>query len=424
MWGRTRRNEVTIGLAPPGLGGTSDPGDSARSQVFPNLGTAMLKDLEITGFRGFESLKIDHLGGVNLVLGKNGVGKTSLLESLWLYSAPTNPVVIREILESREEFRVSTSGLTEVDLPALFFQRQSSRQLPFSCSIGPVDRDYQVQIRYEPMFSKKDMESLKSQGWLPSEVKRPIDGDAYPALVIEAWGQTGILMPDAFKQGLVRFSTDYNSAPFMRLSGEMDKRVASWWSTIALSDAEDRIIQMMQLIAPVERIAMVGPNADEVASNRQRGGRFVIRLNGVGAPQPLKSLGDGAERLFRTALSIEFSRHQAAMEKEVDQLNSTSAHPHPPGWCVLLDEVDVGLHYSVLEDYWDSLFGLAHELGVQVFATTHSRECIEAFQKAALRRTDVDGVAIRLERSRDGIRAVTITETDLTTVVESGIEIR
>ncbi|GAC1393566.1 MAG: hypothetical protein NVS4B11_00190 [Ktedonobacteraceae bacterium] len=46
------------------------------------MGDLILPSLEIRNFRGFHHLQIERLGRVNLIVGKNNIGKTSLLEAL------------------------------------------------------------------------------------------------------------------------------------------------------------------------------------------------------------------------------------------------------------------------------------------------------------------------------------------------------
>ena len=62
-----------------------------------------LSTFEIHGFGAFEHLKLDRLGRVNLFVGKNNVGKTSLLEALWVYANQGSPLVLWSLLESRDE---------------------------------------------------------------------------------------------------------------------------------------------------------------------------------------------------------------------------------------------------------------------------------------------------------------------------------
>ena len=50
---------------------------------------------------------------------------------------------------------------------------------------------------------------------------------------------------------------------------------------------------------------------------------------------------------------------------------------------ILIDEIEIGIHHTKIKDFWVNIFKIAKELDVQVFATTHSDECIEAFVEAS-----------------------------------------
>ena len=63
----------------------------------------ILDSVEINGFRAFRHLRIEHLGRVNLIVGKNNVGKTSFLDAIWLYAYGGSPQIIWQILEAHEE---------------------------------------------------------------------------------------------------------------------------------------------------------------------------------------------------------------------------------------------------------------------------------------------------------------------------------
>ena len=68
---------------------------------------------------------------------------------------------------------------------------------------------------------------------------------------------------------------------------------------------------------------------------------------------------------------------------------------------ILIDEIENGLHYSRLESIRERILWLSREFNVQVFATTHSYECVEAahaaFKHAEL---DDDFSLLRLQRNR------------------------
>lgn len=91
------------------------------------MGNLILDSLEIRNFRGFEHLQIERLGRVNLVVGKNNVGKSALLEALRLYARRAHPSLIWTLLELREEVEQDVrrslnraSSIEEVDDSVLF----------------------------------------------------------------------------------------------------------------------------------------------------------------------------------------------------------------------------------------------------------------------------------------------------------------
>lgn len=76
---------------------------------------------------------------------------------------------------------------------------------------------------------------------------------------------------------------------------------------------------------------------------------------------PLGSYGNGMDRIFGIGLALVNAKYGM----------------------VLVDEADTSLHYSVLPDFWKLITETAHRFNVQVFATFHSRDCIQAFQQAS-----------------------------------------
>jgi AAA15 family ATPase/GTPase len=98
------------------------------------------------------------------------------------------------------------------------------------------------------------------------------------------------------------------------------------------------------------------------------------------------------------------------------------------GGFLLIDEFENGLHFSVQEEVWKIIFMLAKELDIQVFATTHSWDCIESFTKVALSVPD-NGVLFKMSRSRltsdnGKIIATVYNEAALQTITASELEVR
>ncbi len=94
------------------------------------MGTLILNSLEIRNFRAFRDLKIEHLGRVNLLVGKNNVGKTSLLEALQMYaSRATTSTIISDIMEIGSEIRLPSKEITCVLVPANGLNREQIIEL-------------------------------------------------------------------------------------------------------------------------------------------------------------------------------------------------------------------------------------------------------------------------------------------------------
>ena len=170
---------------------------------------------------------------------------------------------------------------------------------------------------------------------------------------------------------------------------------------MALTEEESQVVKTLNLIYSerVERVAMIG---EDSGSRRGAGRRPVVRLRDEPRPVPLRSLGDGAVRLFGVALALANSKD---------------------GF-LLIDEAENGIHHSIQRDFWTMILKAAHQNNVQVLATTHSWDCVAGFAKAATEIEEVDGALVRLDRYDDRIRAVEYTEDDLRIAAKHGIEVR
>ena len=172
--------------------------------------------------------------------------------------------------------------------------------------------------------------------------------------------------------------------------------IVELWDTIALTDDEDRVINALRPILgdQVKRIAVIG--------DKHNRGRVVAKIQDQTFPIPLKSLGDGALRLFGVALVL---------------INSRDSF-------LLIDEAENGIHHSVQPNFWRMVFKTAHANNVQVIATTHSFDCVRGFAQAAVECEEVEGALVRIERKDEEMWAVEYSERDLRIAAEQRIEVR
>jgi AAA15 family ATPase/GTPase len=185
---------------------------------------------------------------------------------------------------------------------------------------------------------------------------------------------------------------------FISAGCEMSERnIEKWWSKTALTEAEIFVTKALNIIEPkVERISQI---KDDTSTSR-----FLIRLSDQKKPVPLRSMGDGINRILTIILAM---------------VNCENGY-------LLIDEFENGLHYSVQEKLWKIIFHLAERLNIQVFVTTHSNDTIRAFENIVNQNEIIplDGLLIKLENIDDTIEATTFEPSELKVITDNLIEVR
>ena len=185
---------------------------------------------------------------------------------------------------------------------------------------------------------------------------------------------------------------------FVRTSRMTPRDVVRTFSKFVLTPGHETIRQALRIIEPA--VDDIAPIADYRAPfGRDAPGGVVLRLRGAEDRVPIGSMGDGMWHMLGLALSI----------------------ANADGGVLLIDEIDTGLHYSVMEGMWRMLSKAAAARSVQVFATTHSRDCWESL--AAVAQGDGGDVTIqRIDRSRG--EAVAFSREAIVVAAERNIEVR
>jgi predicted ATP-dependent endonuclease of OLD family len=316
----------------------------------------MIHDFKITGFRHFRDVKLTQLKRVNLFVGKNSSGKSALLEALILFFSEMSPRYLPLIQAARHE----NWDVGEEDSPSplrhLFFNHTFPEIGAPGIGLASTNDARSFELKTKNYKVEVDGQATI---YTPITEDLFIDADYLePCLVIERQGYQKRLSrldkPDQLRRSIGYLHNRGNSQVFfVPTRGMGDRELGSLWDMVSLTDAEADVITGLKLIEPdVEGIAFVGsPSRDRTA---------LVRLRNHSVPVPLKSLGDGMSRILQIIVSL------------VNAKNNT----------LIIDEFENGLHWSVQEEVWALIFRLSQLLNVQVFATTHSRDCVEGFEKA------------------------------------------
>ncbi len=321
----------------------------------------MLTGVEITNYRGFQSYQMEGLAQVNLLVGKNNSGKTALAEAVHLVMAGGDPTVLSEAAHRRGEMTSSEDGRLYPDLSHFFHGHEICSDSSFS--IRSDDGFPKITVRLIPL---EEDPSLFSESHPDEEFETPptygvmIEGAAGFGSEINDLGlsERGALIfnPRARgRQPVIGAGVPLRPILFVPIDSVPSRRLVQLWKQAVLTSKKDEVVGAMQLIADSIHDIVFLPS--EGVSRSASGPRdWYVVTTDYGKPIPLGSFGDGVRRLMILALSL-------------SQVG---------GGTLLVDEIDTGLHYSVMADMWKLVVKKAVESNVQVFATTHSWDCIEA----------------------------------------------
>jgi hypothetical protein len=367
----------------------------------------VLRHLHIENFRGLREFEMTGLGRVNLLVGTNNCGKTSVLEAIHILSVPGSPAAIWSTLLRRGETHAEANE-REGDVAHLVHGHEIAIGPAFEVS-GTNDADARS---VTATFEERDLTELRTlarrlqidESTPKSDAEGPF---ASTVLRLEwRWGQQqddlrwpvtrrGGLFRDLYSGGPPRTVEERPPVHFITAEGMAQDAVISLFDETVLTPDEATVLQALRTIEPgIERLASVG------STSRSRGGaRGGIAMLLDGKRVPIGSMGDGIWRLLGITLAL----------------------VRASGGILLIDEIDTGLHFSVLVDMWRLVFETASRLDVQVFATTHSRDCYEALASV----TQPGRHDISLQRiERDRPLAVAFSELEIRQAAERSIEVR
>ncbi len=364
------------------------------------MSNLILNSLEVRNFRTFRDLKIEHLGRINLLVGKNNVGKTSLLEAIRLYaSRASTPAFIWEIMSARYEAKHPFVNVRDMlaALKYLFHGREDIKPGLQPIQIGPINSPSEtLSIAIDWSVTETRNGTVHTRPLEPGEDYT--SDNLAPRFTIQAAG-TALSYPidPSLPQGILRLNSNEIPCVFTSANGLSGQRLTELWDSIALTKLETDVLTALRLIAPgVADLNFVSTPL----SGRER--IPVVRLVDNDEPLPLYSLGDGMLRALGISLAL---------------VNAKDG-------ILLIDEFENGLYYTVQPDLWQFIFRVARRLNVQVFATTHSWDCIKAFQKAASAEKQTEGLLIRLESKKGDIAPTLFDDHQLEIATREQIEVR
>lgn len=365
----------------------------------------MIDSFEIKNYRNLDGLKIKSFGKVNLIAGKNNTGKTNFLQALELFVSDFSIEILKSHFIKRRELEIrkyrneNSSNIENLNFEVfsnLFKDRIVNDIFEENIILKSLDKSTKVNIAF--LAETDDNEFSRFRQMTLEEVKGSDLSLIRKGLEINVNNERVRLI--AFNRDFSRtfFGITKSDVKFQFIETDsIEKGLnSSLWDNIALSESENYIIDALKIIdESIERLTFIGENNSERYA--------VVKIKNKNKVIPLKTMGDGINRILTIILAL------ANVEN---------------GY-LFIDEFENGLHYSVQEDLWKIIFHLAEQLNIQIFATTHSNDCIDAFQKVVNSpQNNVSGQYIRLENKNNEIREVSYSDDEIKYASENDIEVR
>lgn len=354
----------------------------------------ILKDLTIRGFRGFRDIKLSDMGNINIIVGNNNSGKTSILEAIALFCNPLDPVRWFEI--SKRSFYSARALRYRPDLESIkwIFQKQEISQ--------NKDEYYQeliIQANGKTTIKELTAEIEKISGIRVSETQdNELEIDNENIVIEDAINDIG---GEIESQGLeVNIKAKYIEEDNLIQNQEIKEKFQFWEDERFISKKRKQEFINTNIVSPaysncvsivLSRLILEDQkNKDEVLNlirlfdeqiidimilTPKHFGNLYIKHEKLGLP-PLDIFGDGIKKTIAMALALQSAKNGI----------------------LLIDEIETSIHVSALNEIFAWLVKSCLQQNIQLIVITHSLEAVDAM--------------ISCDNSTDNIVAFQLNNTD------------
>ncbi len=328
----------------------------------------MITSLKIENFKSLESFELVGMKPIVLLSGRNNSGKTTILESLFLFLDHRAP----ESFIKLNNFRGISQPITTSTWESLFHNMNVKNPISVSVIDDGIETtlSYSIDKNYIPSDATMHPDVLNrfvSAAKTSYSLKYNLFQKDYEEIGHFTISDAGILGNNSVKNG--QNPIEMRHAQFINnMIATNDVSINDWYGQIELSGNKGEILEILKIIEPkitdVRSISI--------------GGQPILYANIAEKMLPLKLCGDGINRLLYIVASI--------MEN--------------PNSVIFIDEIETGFHYSLYSKIWEIIAKISKQNHCQIFVTTHSIECIngaiEGIKKAEM---TTDFIYYRLDRN-------------------------
>lgn len=363
------------------------------------IGLPMIKKIKLQNFKLFKNIEINNIEQITLIGGANNTGKTSLLEAIFMFYDRANPdAILRQF---------SWRGVTSIPLKpdtmwAPFFFGYKLEN-PIKITIWESkNKKSTLCLTYNPAFQPSSinippLSSFSEKPNFNTDLKKipsfSLDLE-YQQNSSAEWNAHLIMEPDKIKL----LSDHISQIPCAAVFLGSNRRVkpnedANRFGELDIVGRQELVIEILKTIEP----KLIGLSTIALGETSLIHGDI-----GRGRKIPVAFMGEGTSKLLSIILAI------ATNENGV----------------LLIDEIENGIHYSVMSKIWEVISRASVQFNCQIVATTHSYECLKSLQEGVPEEFSDKISYIRLDKTGDTIIAKNYNHKTLGAAISRGWEVR
>ncbi len=360
------------------------------------VGYRMIDSLEIENFRGFEKLRLKNFKRINILVGDNGSGKTSFLEAVFLGAGrgPQQGYQFRPLRGLEMTLGAAHTELYRALWEDMFYRYDHDRQIKINLRGSDGDsrsltlyynREQQITLPLTP----KEPGATGASGAPSSAEYVPVTfhwrAPGRPDVIITPISTpAGIQMPPA---PLSNINVVYVTTHAQTSA----KQLADFYSVLSKQNKEAEFVSALKEQFP--QITSVSIETDAGTNT------LFVSLPWLDRKVPMALVSHGANAITSLLLSI----------------------AQTPKGIACVDEIESGLYHARLHKMWEQVATFAEKYETQIFASTHSQECLQAAADAL----DPDKFTlIQTSRANGMLKAILVDGADVTTGIKHGLEVR
>ena len=329
----------------------------------------MIEEIEIVEYKGFKNLKLENLSQINIISGKNNVGKTALLEALFIYENIEKDFCLTGILSAKDTFSFIGEN-----------RNINKRKL----------KNYLQKINYKTKNLEIKPKTIHKLNDKEKEEIKKFNQD-YTQFLVTYYDEEHLNIDTIDNT----FSDNTFYTNYINSSKPSNERLVKLYSNIQSKGIQHKFLTYLKLL----------DNDIEWIEPQLLDDEMLLRINLKNPERSLVSseLGEGTNRYIEIL---------------------TSLLSNPKG-IVFIDEVENGIHYTKLYDIWRAIIEIVQKEDIQLFVTTHDLESIEALALASEDMKFKEITSIKLTKDKENkIYPIIRNYSSFLATVNSGMDIR